>query len=188
MGIEFFKSTIISNTIRHKVWVLAICSFKCGFCFGFKFFTIEIVWFGFKEMPFKILNLRQKHLNLKQCGIKRGLKCIPLHTCAKRENSTDEVNYRDHRKSVTMCIEYIHVCRVCGSEMQWSITFCDDLDNCNGVYTATIDGGICSSCEYLLRDGNDGGDGHYPEFFNQVRISHIDLFSFVLVFCTNIYS
>ena len=57
------------------------------------------------------------------------------------------------KENFKICIEYIYVCRVCGAEMQRSITFCNDMDNCNGVYTSVIDAGIYSTCKYLPRDG-----------------------------------
>ena len=71
-----------------------------------------------------------------------------------------------------MCIKYIHVCHCCGVELQHSITFCDDMENCRGVYTAEIDGGLCSVCQ-----NSDMYEKDREEFFVQVSIIHI-LFCF----------
>ncbi len=71
MGIVFFKATSISNTISHKVWALAIWSFKCGFCFGFKFFTMQIVWFGFKENAIQDTKFKAKASHFKAIWYKK---------------------------------------------------------------------------------------------------------------------
>ena len=70
-----------------------------------------------------------------------------------------------------MCIEYIHVCHCCGVELQYSIIFCDDMENCGGVYSAEIDGGLCSICQNSDTDMFKKEDGH--KFCDQVRIIQI---------------
>ena len=73
-------------------------------------------------------------------------------------------------QDLTMCIKYIHVHHCCGAELQCSITFWDDMENCGGVYTSEIDGGLYSICQNLDTDmfEEDGQD-----FFDQVRIIQI---------------
>ncbi len=85
-GIMFFKATSISNSISHKVCALAIWSFKCGFCFGFKFFTMEIVWFGFKENAIQDTKFKAKASQFKAMWHKNRVEVHALtHTCKKRE-------------------------------------------------------------------------------------------------------